>query len=282
MARAVDLSALAKPAASPATGRDDGSYVVDVTDTSFQAEVIDASARVPVVLDLWADWCQPCKALSPILEKLAAEGRGAWVLARVDVDANRAIASALQAQSIPLVVAVYQGRPVAEFTGAQPEAQVRQWIDALMKAVGGALSDPGTDEPDAAPPTEDPRFEAAETAVGEGDFDAAQTALDGILTDDPGNADATRMRASLVILRRAAGTTPGEEGSVQSGLTAADAEFSAGQPEAAIDRLLALVRATSGEERDAARARLVEIFAALGDDDPAVAPARRALSAALF
>ena len=103
--------------------------MVDVSDASFQTDVMDLSMQVPVVLDLWATWCGPCKTLSPILERLADEYAGRWVLAKVDVDANPAIAQAFQVQSIPSVFAVVGGRPLPLFQGALPEPQVRAYLE---------------------------------------------------------------------------------------------------------------------------------------------------------
>ena len=108
-------------------------HVFDVTEATFEADVLERSRTVPVVMDLWAEWCGPCKQLSPVLEKLAAEADGAWVLAKVDVDANPQLSAALQVQSIPMVVAVVGGQLVPGFLGALPEAQVRQWLGQLMQ-----------------------------------------------------------------------------------------------------------------------------------------------------
>ena len=114
------------------TGAANG-HVFDVTEATFEADVLERSRTVPVVMDLWAEWCEPCKQLSPVLEKLAAEADGAWVLAKVDVDANPQLSAALQVQSIPMVVAVVGGQLVPGFLGALPEAQVRQWLGQLMQ-----------------------------------------------------------------------------------------------------------------------------------------------------
>jgi len=122
---------------SSADGEQDGSVavnVIDVTDETFNAEVAERSRSVPVILDLWAEWCGPCKQLSPVLEKLAVEADGAWVLAKVDVDANPQLSAALQVQSIPMVVAVVGGQIVDGFMGAMPESHVRQWLGQIMQA----------------------------------------------------------------------------------------------------------------------------------------------------
>src|ERR1035438_4064579 len=112
---------------SPAAG-DQAGLVIEVTDETFNTEVVDRSRAVPVVVDLWAEWCEPCKQLGPVLEKLVAEAAGAWVLAKVDVDSSPQLSAALQVQSIPMVVAVIGGQLVDGFLGALPEAQVREWL----------------------------------------------------------------------------------------------------------------------------------------------------------
>src|SRR5690242_7271551 len=159
LAGAVDLAAVkarseaaaraqaAPPPSAGAPAGAPGSAVVDVTEATFQSEVLDRSFQVPVVLDLWAEWCGPCKQLSPVLERLATEGGGAWVLAKIDVDANPALAQGLRVQGIPAVKAVWQGQLVAEFTGAIPEEQARQFVAELARATtGGAVPGGGEEE----------------------------------------------------------------------------------------------------------------------------------------
>ena len=139
MSGAVDLAAVkarseAAQRAADAPAPAPGGYVVDVDEASFQSEVLDRSFQVPVVLDMWAEWCQPCKQLSPVLERLATAAGGSWVLAKIDTDANPRIAQALQVQSIPAVFAVIGGQLIPGFQGALPEAQVGEFIDAVLAA----------------------------------------------------------------------------------------------------------------------------------------------------
>jgi putative thioredoxin len=260
-------------------GAGSGVTVIDVSEATFQSEVLERSLRTPVVIDLWADWCQPCKQLSPVLEKLAAEGGGSWVLAKIDVDANPRIAQALRVQGIPMVMVAVGGQLMEGFTGVLPEAQVRQFIDAVLKAGGVQVE-----------PAEDSRFTEADDALMVGDLDAAEQAFKKILNETPNEPAAEAGLAQVGLMRRVEGVDPRQvlaaaakaPDDVAAQTLAADVEVLSGQAEAAYKRLVDLVRRTTGDDRDAARKHLVSLFTVAGPDDPAVATARRALASALF
>jgi putative thioredoxin len=315
---AVDLTALARPqapaggapagAAGGASGAPAGAaegtagVVVDVTEADFEA-VLRQSLTVPVVIDLWAEWCGPCKQLSPVLERLAVEYAGRWVLAKVDVDANPRIAQAFQAQSIPMVVALLKGQPVPLFTGAVPEAQARQVIDELLRVaaqngvtgtveVGEVGEDGDGPAPVEEPPLPPLHAEAAE-AFERGDFDAAVAAFDRALAENPADAEASAGRAQARLFSRVhavpqpvmaglAQTAAAEPGNVEANLAVADRDLFGGNVEDAFARLVDLVRRTAADERAAVRTRLLELFEVVGTDDPRVTRARAALASALF
>jgi putative thioredoxin len=309
MAGAVDLAAVkarseaaAARAAAPASASGGpaapaGRWVVDVTEETFQSEVLERSLDVPVVVDLWATWCGPCKQLSPVLERLAEAGRGTWILAKVDVDANPRIAQAFGVQSIPTVIAVVGGQPLQLFTGALPEPQVRETIDAMIDqlrdrmpgivaAEQAAAAEPG-EEPE--PEPDDPRFTAAEDALEQGDYAAAEAAYERILAEEPGNEQATAALSQVRFLARAEAADPSavaradaDPSDVDAQLAAADAEVATDRVEAAFSRLVAAVARTGGDDRDRLRQHLVGLFELFPGDDPRVATARRALARALF
>lgn len=248
-----------------------------VTDASFESDVLKADR--PVVVDFWAEWCGPCKQLSPVLEKLAVEYGGAWVLAKVDVDANPRLAQLFRVQGIPMVYAVVGGQPIDAFTGVVPEAQLRQWLDAVLQAAGTT------------PPKQtDPRLAEAEQAMLNGDLDAAERAFQKILSESPAESAAEAGLAQVALLRRTQGVDPAaavaaadaNPDDVEAQLRAADVEVLSGEAERAYQRLVETVRRTAGEERDRAREHLVSLFTLASPDDPAVAAARRALANALF
>lgn len=292
-AGAVDLGALAaakqnQAQASAALAGAPAGLVIDVTTESFQTEVIERSMSVPVVVDLWATWCGPCKQLSPILEKLAVEYGGKWILAKVDVDAEQQIAAAFQVQSIPSVYALIKGQPVPLFQGAYPEAQIRQVLDELLRVaaeqgVSGSLeSEPQAEVSEAEEPQGDPRFDAAIAALDARDYSAATAAYNEILAVTPADADARAGLAMVGVLQRTDGNAPpASSATAQERISAADFALLDGDFNGAFEFLLEVVRSDSGEARDLARERLIEFFEIAGPDT-AVAKARTALASALF
>jgi putative thioredoxin len=294
---AVDLAALAaqrvaeERAQARALDREEAgdaapTVIIDVTEQTFQSEVVDRSMTVPVVLDFWATWCQPCTVLSPILERLAEDDAGAWVLARIDVDANQRLATAAQVQSIPTVHVVWQGQLVPGFTGALPEPQVRQFLDQVVQLSAAPLPA----EVDAADPVADPLLDAAADALEAGDYDAAEAAYRSLLEQRPGDADGQGGLATVALLRRIADLDPAtvmaaaeaNPDDTATQLEAADLEFAAGEVDTAFDRLIGGVRRTAGADRDALRTRVLELFDLLASDDRRLARARSALASALF
>jgi putative thioredoxin len=253
--------------------------VTDVNEATFQTDVLERSLTTPVVIDFWAEWCGPCKQLSPVLEKLAIEGNGSWVLAKIDVDSNQRLAQMFRVQGIPMVYAVVGGQPVDAFTGVMPEAQLRQWLAGVLKAGGVEAEAPA-----------DSRLDAADEALMSGDLEGAERAYKKILGETPNDPVAEAGLAQVGLLRRVEGVDPVKvlaaadkaPDDLAAQTLAADVEVLSGQAEAAYQRLVDLVRRTFGEDRESVRRHLVSLFTVAGPDDPVVAAARRALASALF
>lgn len=186
--------------------------VIDVTEETFEAEVVQRSTEVPVVIDFWAEWCGPCKQLSPILERLAEEYAGRIVLAKIDVDANQLIAQQFGIQGIPAVMAVVAGQLVPLFQGAENEANVRQVLDQLIMVaeqrfgvVGGTAGTVGAGAPAAPAAPGDPALNAAHEALDRGDLGGAIQAYQNVLDEQPGNTEAQLGLAQAELLRRVEG-----------------------------------------------------------------------------
>lgn len=280
------------------------SLVIDVDEAGFERDVLQRSAEVPVVIDFWAEWCEPCKQLSPVLERLAREYNGRFVLAKVDVDANQMLMQQFGIQGIPAVFAVVAGQALPLFQGAAPENQIRETLDQLIQVgeqrfglTGITVDADAQDGADGerAEPAEpvgpyDALLEAAVQALDAGDLGGAAQAYRNVLADDPGNTEAQLGLAQAELLARVQGMDPqqvrkdGAErpADVPAQIAAADLDLVGGHVEDAFGRLVEAVRRTAGDDRDTARLRLLELFEVVGADDPRVTAARSALARVLF
>ncbi|MFI5802123.1 tetratricopeptide repeat protein [Streptomyces sp. NPDC051561] len=277
--------------------------VFDVDEAGFETDVIQRSAEVPVVIDFWAEWCEPCKQLGPLMERLAQEYKGRFVLAKVDVDANQMLMQQFGIQGIPAVFAVVAGQALPLFQGVAPEQQIRATLDQLIQVgeerfglTGIQVAD--GDAPEAGEAAEaavpvgpyDALLDAAMDALNANDFAGAVQAYKNVLADDPANPDAkaglvqAELLASVTQLdpqqtRKDAAERPADPAAQ---IAAAELDLAGGHVEDAFSRLVDTVRVTAGDDRDAARVRLLELFEVVGADDPRVAKARTALARVLF
>jgi putative thioredoxin len=304
---AVDLSALRNRPAAPAPGEEPRapagslpSLIFDVTDETFP-EVLELSRTVPIVIDLWAEWCGPCKQLTPVLEKLVREAGGRLLLAKVDVDANPQLSQAFRAQSIPMVVALVAGQPVPLFTGAVPEAQVREVFAQLLQLaaqhgvtgvidVADASADESGEPAEPVEPPLPPLHAEAFDAIEAGDYPRAIAAYEKALAENPRDADARAGLGQVRLLdrvqgvdlqaaRAAAAAAPTD---IRAQFAVADLDLAGGHVEDAFDRLLELFTTLPADERSPVRERLLELFGLVGDADPRVIRARGRLASLLF
>ena len=299
---AVDLAGLGRPAAPP-PGAPGGipaasGYVIDTTEATF-GDLVEGSRRFPVVVLLWSGRSPESTQLAIDLGALAARYGGRFQLSRVDVDTNPQIATAFQVQQVPSVVAILAGQPVPLFQGVQPADQLAAIIDQLLAAAatngvsGMAPPDIGGDVPGPVEPVEPPLpplHQAAYDAIERDDLDAAAVAYAQALRENPRDDMARAGLAQVGLLQRTRDIDPitartaaaDRPTDIDAQLLVADLDVLGGNVEDAFARLVDLVRTTTGEDREAIRIRLVDLFEVVGADDPRVPPTRRALANALY
>ncbi|MFI6947615.1 tetratricopeptide repeat protein [Streptomyces sp. NPDC050422] len=286
------------PAAVPPS-----SLVIDVDEAGFETDVLQRSAEVPVVIDFWAEWCEPCKQLGPLLERLALEYNGRFLLAKVDVDANQMLMQQFGIQGIPAVFAVVAGQALPLFQGAAPESQIRETLDQLIQVgeerfgLTGIAVDQDAAGPEAAAQAPevpagpyDALLEAAAQALDANDFAGAVQAYKNVLSDDPANSEAKLGLAQAELLGRVQKMDPQQvrkeaaenPGDADAQIAAADLDLVGGHVEDAFGRLVEAVRRNFGDDRDRVRVRLLELFEVIGPEDPRVGAARTSLARVLF
>lgn len=294
----------------------DAGAIKDSSTAEFANDVIVASREVPVVVDFWAPWCGPCKQLGPIIEKIVMEKAGAVKLVKINIDDNPEVAQQLQIQSIPAVYGFVHGRPVDGFMGAQPESQIRSFIDRMIKMAGG----------DAGPSPIDQALEQAAELLADGQpeqagglyqqvlqqqpdntgavaglakcllaanqADAAKQLLEQVPADKQNDPEIAAARAALELAdeaAEAAGKAAELEAAVerdpsdlQARFDLALALYAKGDGEAAIEHLLTIMRTNRNWNDEAARMQLIKIFDALGASHPATVAGRQQMSSILF
>lgn len=248
---------------------DNNPNVIEVTEANFDAAVAEQSRQRPVLMDFWAPWCGPCKMLSPVLEKLAAESGGAFVLAKINTDENQALAAEFNVSSIPAVKLVMDGRIVGEFTGAQPESAIRKFLSQYLDTAAEEEEQPDT------------RLEEAKRFIAAGDYDDATKKLKSLLEDNPDHAEATRLLAELHFQREAAQAAPaasGPEADYRRGCALA----AEGKHADALAVFLKMVEADKGWNDAAARKAMLKVFDIVGPRSPLAEEFRSKLALVLY
>jgi putative thioredoxin len=282
-------------------------WIVDVDAAAFATAVVERSRSVPVVLDFWATWCGPCKTLGPLLEKLANEEPGRFVLAKVDIDKSPELAQAFRITSVPTVLAVVNGRPLDGFQGALPEADLRRFLEGVapsrtaqqtdLQAQARELEEAGDldgaigllqeellhDAPDPGA-----RTQLARLFVERGELDAAKSLLDGLPDEESRSAAARALRSRIAFLE-GAGDLDELRRAVERAPESAAARLELGKGLVAVEswasgleQLLESLRRDPGLEGGAARKKMLEVFELLGLDDPVANEYRFKLSLELF
>ena len=283
-------------------------HVIDVNEANFEQAVLERSKKNPVVMDFWAPWCAPCRALGPILERLAAEYAGRFTLAKVNSDESPALAAQFGVRGIPSVKAVVNGALVDEFTGALPEPMVREFIERVLPSPSEVLRQKAAEiyasAKDAAraldllaeaaksdPANEDVRFDQARIRLDLGELDAAKALLDSLsgLAQMDERVTALRARLDLALGAANAGDREALQARVardpadlEARLQLASLHVAGKRHREALDQLLEIVQRDRGFKDDVGRRTMLEVFFVLGPDDRLVEEYRRRLASALY
>ena len=299
MAGAVDLSGLKQRAQQKAStsgptgpGAEPGGAAAEpggteITEANFEEVVIVRSDEVPVVVALWSPRSDACVELIDTLSGLAAADNGKWSLATVNVDAAPRVARIFGVEAVPTVVALAAGQPISSFQGVQPADQLRRWLDSLLSATDGKLKGSGGSVDSAE--EVDPELAQAREELEAGDFAAAKQSYQAVLDVNPGSVEAKGAIRQIAFLARATEQRPdavavadAAPGDIAAAFAAADVEILNQDVSAAFERLITLVRSTSGDERTSVRTRLIELFELFDPADPEVVAGRRNLANALY
>ncbi|GAB2803485.1 thioredoxin [Halomonas shantousis] len=289
----------------PTPGQDPASYIVEVDMSNFQQVVLEGSMQGPVLLDSWAPWCEPCKSLTPILEKLAREYQGAFVLAKLNIEENQEIAAQLGIRSVPDVKLIVQGQLYDQFQGALPEKQIREWLAQYLQAPAETGQSP-EEQAEAAlaagdaagaraiyqqlvqenPEHYDYQIGLASAVLADGQPEEARALLDNLPPEHRDSAKARGVKARIEFGEEAPSD---EELAALEGRDDSEARFKRalrhvadGHYEAGLDALLALMKSDRAYGEDAARLTLLRVFDALGAEHPLTVAYRRKLFALLY
>ena len=281
----MDLSALKNRPAEGAAAAGGAPGGIEITEANLEAEVLIRSGEVPVVVLLWSPRSDSSVQLGQTLSALAAEDGGKWSFGTVNVDTSPRIAQMFGIQGVPTVVALAGGQPITSFEGGQPADQLRRWVDSLLQATAGKLGGGAEGEEEQV----DPALAQARDFLDNGDFDGALAAYQAILETDPAHVEAKGAVQQIAFLQRASAQRPeavrladASPDDIDLAFAAADVQLFQRDVDGAFNRLIALVKKTSGDDRTRVRTRLIELFDLFDPADPEVIAGRRNLANALY